>query len=124
MKKRIKEITMFYGLHFIAIIFSALIVVALSKAVWSLYLKYKYSNQKLDALGARLEHAKSRQNEIINKMEYVKSDFGKEEILRDNYSLAKKGERVIILIQDDKERKEKKLEKKSFWNKIKQLFAK
>ena len=54
----------------------------------------------------------------------LKTDEGKEEIIREKYQVAKEGEKMIIIVDED--RKEKPIEQEvvshGFWNSIKKIF--
>ena len=83
--------------------------------MYRMYHKYSYAQNEKSKYQKQLDSIIERENKIKNKLEFLKSDFGKEYQLRTIYDFAKEGEKLIVIVEDQEPKTEKKQEKKQFW---------
>lgn len=79
----------------------ALLAVALS-GVWGAYRKERESRALRREAEVQLSDLSIRQAELDAEIANLQSDRGKEEALRQQYALAKKGEGLIIIVDPSK----------------------
>ncbi len=100
-----------------------LILYFFGNSVFSLYQKYTFAREKKAALSNRYENTVKHKKELEEKLRHVNTKFGKEEILRENYSMARKGEKLIVVVGDIPSHQKASLEKRTFWDKIQAFFG-
>ena len=83
-----------------------ILTVLLMSAVWERYTVSKEMKERLDDKYAELEIIQQRAETIESKVEYLKNERGVEEELRNRFDVAREGEQVVILL-DDEEREDK-----------------
>ena len=69
------------------------------RGVWGVYKKEKESRQLRHEAELQLEDLKSREASLRSDISELKSDRGREEVLREEYELAKEGEGVIVIVE-------------------------
>ena len=74
------------------------LVVAAGSGAWSAYHKEQESAQLRAQAQAQLADLSQRQGELNSDISKLETARGKEEVLRDQYALAAKGEGMIIII--------------------------
>lgn len=95
-----------------------LVFVFLVNSTYKIFSKYITVNRDLSATISSLEERETKQSELQKELERINSKVGKEEVLRENYSLAKEGEQVISII-DSSNTPLEIVEEKSFFDKAK-----
>lgn len=75
----------------------ALVIVA-GVGVWNAYRKERDSALMRDEAQARLRDLSGRQDELTSDIAKLETARGKEEVLRDQYALAAKGEKLIVIV--------------------------
>lgn len=76
----------------------AILVVAAASGVWSAYHKEKESAALRAQAEGQLADLSARQAQLDADIAKLETDRGKEEVLRDQYALAAKGERLIVIV--------------------------
>lgn len=106
------------------IILLILIIILLARGTWGVFQKSRQSKNKLEISQDRIIELNKRQEAIISKIEILKSDSGVEEEIRTKYDVAREGEHVIVIVQEDEELPEPKKETglKGLWRKMTSIF--
>ncbi len=76
----------------------AVLVVAVASGVWSAYHKQKESAALRTQAEAQLRDLSQRQTQLNSDIAKLETDRGKEEVLREQYALAAKGEGLIVIL--------------------------
>lgn len=97
-KKRIQKIL--YSP--IVLLILAIIFVLLFRGVVSVYKKEKLTSRNLKQDKIELNKILSRQNNIASSLEYLKTDQGIENEIRSKFRVVKEGEKVSIIIDEQK----------------------
>ncbi len=88
-------------MHIPILLVLALLTFFMAHAAWGMYAKYSVSRHNLKSKKNLLDEVQENKNQLERKLEFIKSDFGKEYLLRANYSYAKDGEKMIVITQSD-----------------------
>ncbi|MFT5281047.1 MAG: hypothetical protein ACI9AR_000502 [Flavobacteriaceae bacterium] len=85
----------------------------------------KIQESKKNKIQAQLEYEELRlqEEELYENVDYINSDDGREDIIRQKYGLAQSGESVVILVNDVEEVEEIKKEKRGFFSFLRRLFS-
>ena len=76
----------------------ALLVVFLAFGVWDVYRKSRESDALRTAAQIHLDDLTKRQVQLTSDIGTLKTDRGKEEILRQQYDLARSGEKLVVIV--------------------------
>lgn len=97
-----------------------LVIILLAKGTWGIFQKSRESDKRLEISQERLIELKKRQSAVVSRIEILKTSTGVEEEIRTKYDVAKEGEHVIIIVQDDDSVEEAEEPKglKGLWHKI------
>lgn len=77
-----------------------LILVAVAvRGVWGVYQKERESRQLREEAEFQLEGLEGREAALRSDLAALKSDRGMEEVLREEYELAKEGEGLIVIVE-------------------------
>jgi cell division protein FtsB len=76
----------------------AVLVVAAASGVWSAYHKQKESAALRAQAEAQLADLSQRQTQLNSDIGKLETNRGQEEVLRDQYALAAKGEGLIVIV--------------------------
>ncbi len=98
-KRKIRRIL--YSKISILVVF--VLAILLSTAVYERYTVSREMKERLDVKQAELHAIEERAQAIEAKVEYLKDERGVEEELRNRFDVAKKGEQVVILLEDESE---------------------
>ncbi len=82
-----------------------LATIFLSISVHNRYTVASEMHEKLEKRKAELEELKGRAALLESKVEYMKDERGIEEEIRSRFDVAKEGEQVIILLDEEKKEK-------------------
>jgi len=85
----------------VTLIILLLIILALSKAVWSVYKKHDMTKDNLSKVETSLESLQVREKMLSSEIERLKTASGKEEEIREKYGLIKQGEEMIVVVDDE-----------------------
>ncbi len=90
----------------------------LTKATVKVYGKYSYAREKAEYLEKKRVLAERRNTDLKQRLRYLESDRGKEDMLRSIYGFVKEGEEVMVIVKE-KTVKEKPNERPlTFWDRI------
>jgi cell division protein FtsB len=85
----------------VAIIVLFVIITILGNATWNIYVKNSIANENKLAAVRQLEDLKERKKVIKEKLDKLKTPEGREEEIRKNLPMAKEGEYVITIVDDE-----------------------
>lgn len=87
---------------------------------WHAYLRERVAHANMLAAVAELERLKEREVTLGKEIDRLSSNRGVEQELRDKYEIGKPGERMIVLVNKEKEQKESSppIKEKSFFRKV------
>lgn len=81
-----------------------IVLLAMGRATWNVYGKQSESAEKRRQAETELNALKERQKVLTAELERLKTQEGIEAEIRENYSLAKQGEGLAIIITDEDQR--------------------
>ncbi len=121
--KRRKNIVLFWIFHASTLSVIAFLLFMMWSAAWNAYGRYAFAKERAEIELTRYNDLKIHKGTLQASLAELKSDFGKEKILRENYSYALPNEKLLIIIDEpDKELLEEKKKKRNLWGKIKEFF--
>ncbi len=90
----------------------AILLVVLIRPTWKIYEKSIESRKNLDK-------AEQRKIELENDTEYIKSDYGRDQEIRDKFGYAKEGETMVVIVRpEEKAPPPPEPERKSFISRL------
>lgn len=93
------------------------LIFLLSKSVFSLYKKNKLTRDSLRESKSELVSLQDRKGVLEREIEKLQTDRGVEAVIRDKFNVAKEGERLITIIEDEKTpTSTDNFSEKSFWD--------
>jgi len=99
--KKIKRNLSNYMFHIVSLTTLFLLLFLLGRATYKAYMKYDYAKEKANYLITKKAVAEDRYNALQNKLSYMKTKRGREDVLRNTYGLAKPGEKVLVIIKQE-----------------------
>ena len=99
--KRIKRNLSNYLFHIVSLTTLFMLLFLLGRAAYKAHIKYSYAKEKADYLLIKKSVAEDRYNALQDKLTYMKTRRGREDVLRNTYGLAKPGENVLIIIKQE-----------------------
>jgi cell division protein FtsB len=85
-------------------------------------LQETHKNKKLQE--AEISNLEKRKEKLSSDIEKLGTDKGKEEMIRENFGLAKEGENIIVIVEDKNQTKTSAVEKENkFFSFFKELFT-
>jgi len=108
-----------YTLPVVIILFGLVFLVG--KASWNTYGKMQESSERRAQAEAELDDVLSRYDELQKKVDYLETDKGVEEEIRTKFNVAREGEKVFVIVGDEKEIDTTDVERGFFsglWHKI------
>ncbi len=116
-KKKSKNLFLFWVMHFVLFSVISLLLFLSVSAAWGAYSKYSFAKERASLETNKLQNLKNRKMELESDLKELSSDYGKEKILRENYSMALPEEKLIVIIDESSRMKEKKPEEReSSWD--------
>lgn len=106
----------------LTLIILSLVFLFLATGTWDIYQKQREVKKDLSMTENKLNESLKQKEMIKEKIERLDTNVGLEEALRENYSLAKEGEKAIFLI-DEEEPPLPPVEEKSFFGRITSFFG-
>jgi len=85
----------------VTIVILVLILLFIGKSVFSAYKKYSISREAAVERRENLEELENRKNSLGSKLENLNTDRGVEEELRSRFQVAKPGEKVLIIVEEE-----------------------
>jgi len=100
-----------------ALILLLILLVLFAWKIFGLIGKLEDTHKNKKAEEAKIEDLEKRKAQLTSDIEKLGTDKGKEEILRQNFGLAKEGEQLIVIVDDPKTTPPQPAEKtSSFWS--------
>ena len=98
------------------------LLVLLGKATWSVYSKEKESRRNLGRVENELAALQAREKSLRSDIEYLQTPEGVETEIREQFQVAKPGERMVVLVDEHKGEPEEKVPERSLVLKFFDLF--
>jgi cell division protein FtsB len=100
------------------------ILVLLVPGVWNMFQKEEETRANLNEQELILEELKQREANLRAEIERLSSERGVEEELRSKFEIGKEGEEAIVIVNpsEDESTAAGKAQKKSFWQKLLDIF--
>jgi len=112
------------------VLFSKITVIALTVIVafvglktWGIYKKERLSREMLEEAKVTHGELSMRALALSGDLERLNTDIGFEEVVRDRYGVARKGESVVVLLDDDTGDVFEEDEAETWWEKVKGFFG-
>jgi cell division protein FtsB len=99
-----------------------IIFLFVAHGAWGLYQKKRDVNNDLSMTEERLNESLKQKEIVQQKIDRLDTKVGTEEVLRENYSLAREGEKVIFLLEDNEVEVEV-VEEPGFFERIGNFFS-
>lgn len=102
-----------------------LILILFSYNILGLIEKERETAKKKDIELSKIESLRNRETSLIRDIERLKTDEGVEETIRDKYQVVKEGEKMVVIVDDEKKEDNVQVEDlkdHSFWGWIKKTF--
>ena len=96
-KNKLRKIT--YSLPTLFLL--SIILFLFLKALWGVYIKESVSKDNLNKENLELQRLINRQKTLSESFEYLKTDEGVEKEMRDKFRVAKDGERLAVIIDNN-----------------------
>ena len=110
--------------HRATLIILLLLVFLALRSNWIIYEKKRASDELKESSQARVDELKNRANEIEAKIEHLSTPSGVEDEIRSKFNVAKEGENIVIVLEDDSLDASSTQSKIGFWTKIWHFFGK
>jgi cell division protein FtsB len=79
---------------------------------------------KKELILEQIDTLKKREEVLSNNISKLDTEEGKEEIIRDKYQVAKEGEKMVTIVDDNNSKPDESTVSHGFWNWIKKMFNK
>ena len=76
------------------------LIALIGKATWSVYAKERESRKNLDRATEELAALEGRQKNLSAKIDRLKTPEGIEAEIREQFQVAKQGERMVVVVED------------------------
>jgi len=83
-----------------------IVIILLAKGVWTLGSKYKFSRAKYAEHSNNLKALVNKKINLEHTIKTLGTERGIEQEIRDKFRVAKDGERIIIIIDNNEEKQE------------------
>ncbi len=125
-KSKKKKLIFIIGTNVIVLLFLILSSMFFARVSYGVYLKYSNSKKHEKILENQYKNLLAQKQELEDRINKINSNFGKESILREDFNLAKEGEKMIMVFDDYKENEfdvqSKMKAQKGFLDYFKNLF--
>ena len=118
-KKRIRILLQSRVTSFLLIIF----ILFVANGTWDVYSKARKSKANLDEVKQSLTEAQKKKEDLSKEIEFISTERGKEEIIRDKFNVALEDEKVVIIIEPETSDIPVSVEKKGIFSGIKSFFS-
>lgn len=78
-----------------------IVFILLLKAVWGVYKKSEISSANLERAQVEFNKMESRQKELAQSVEYLKTDQGIDAEIRSKFRVVKEGESVAVIVDNE-----------------------
>ena len=110
--------------HKATLICLALILLFVIHSTWVVYKKKKTSEEIKSVSLRNVTELQTREKELESRIERLQTEPGIEEEIRSKFTVAKAGENMVIVVDDDSQNTSTTSQKLSFWQKIWNIFSK
>lgn len=86
----------------VSLILVGIVILIVMHAVYGVYRKAQSAGVFLGEANAKLAEMKEREMYFSNEIERLNSDLGIEEEIRKKFQVAKEGEKVIVIVDEEK----------------------
>ena len=117
-KRKIRKILYSRG----AIVAVLALLIFAAKATWSVHTKESESRRRLDSAAADLVALQTREKKLHDNIDRLKTPEGMEAQIREQFQVAKPGERMVVLVDEKKDDKANALKEQSLISKFFDLF--
>jgi len=101
-----------------------LLVILFTRAVWNMYQKEKFSKIGLATVEKKYDDLTSRKEYLEGQIDKLQTDEGVEAEIRDKFSVTKRGEVSVLIIDSSSSDKQMEtVENKSLWQKFLGFFT-
>jgi len=88
----------FKWLNVLFLIVTLILVIFLARGVWRVYNQSRFTNSNYLLTKDRLTKLEDRQKQITDRLEKLSTDRGLEEEFRNNFSVVRPGEKMILIV--------------------------
>lgn len=105
------------------ILFVILLIVG--KGAWNVHKKAEIARAERNIALRYITQLETRNVEMLASLEHFKNDSGIEEEVRQKYTVARHGEEIVVVVDDDvkKGKNSEVVEKKSLWKRTMDFFT-
>ncbi len=100
-----------------------LVLVGILWNTWGIYQKERMARKILEEAETQRGELDARAKKLENDIERLHTEAGIEEVVRDRYGVAKRGEEVIVLVDDSDSDNEEAEEELGWWARFKAFFT-
>jgi cell division protein FtsB len=111
----------------VALILLFLILIFFGYKIIDLIQKERETSHKKELILDQIDTLKSRESSLNNDIAKLETEEGREEIIREKYQVAKEGEKMVIIVDEDNRGdliNEGVKGSHGFWNWVKSIFRK
>lgn len=118
-KQRLRKKIYSRGSFIVLLFITALLI----RGAWGAWQKHRESGNNLDRVEQELNAARSREGELSQSIERIKTPDGVENEIRQKFSVVKPGEEIVLIIDESKNNTDEGSNKTSFVRRIGRWFA-
>ena len=108
--------------HRATLVILALLVIIVLHSTWTVYKKKRISEEMKVVSLQNVETLRLRNSEILSRIERLKTEVGIEEEIRSKFTVAKNGENMVVIVEEEKGGVATTSQSKSLWQRIKSFF--
>lgn len=102
----------------VTLVVLVILTVLILKAVWSVYQKQQFTKDNLNKTASDYNNLKEREERLSREINWLKTENGIEQEIREKYGLVKPGEEVIVIVDKDNVDDGANIPSESLWQKI------
>ena len=107
----------------LAFLILILLIPFILKGVWDSYGDFSDIKQETERLGNEVEELRQRNEDLKTEVEHLQTERGLEEEVRSRFNVAKEGENLIIIMEEDNNELESlDIEQDGFWQRVKDFL--
>ncbi|MFA5773353.1 MAG: septum formation initiator family protein [Candidatus Paceibacterota bacterium] len=111
----------------VALVFLFCILVLFGYNIVGLIQKERETSHKKELILDQIDSLKQRESSLSLDISKLDTEEGKEEIIREKYQVAKEGEKMVIIVDEENKNNSSVIDNKTshgFWNWVKKIFNK
>ena len=109
--------------HRVTLILLAILVLFAIHSTWIVYQKKRTSQEMKDVSLRNVEELRLRDEELKLRIERLQTPPGIEEEIRSKFTVAKGGESMVIIVDDQSQNMSTTSQKTGFWQKVWQILT-